>query len=58
MRHGESQANLKDKDILLISHGDTLQILQCGFKKVSPYKHRGLVHIEIAEIRRVNLKAS
>lgn len=44
-----------DRDILLVSHGDTLQILQCGFHGVSPYAHRSLPHLEVAEIRPVSL---
>jgi glucosyl-3-phosphoglycerate phosphatase len=40
------------RDILLVSHGDTLQILQTGFWRMSPGRHRELPHIEPAEIRR------
>lgn len=43
----------KDKDILLVSHGDTLQILQTGFEKVDPGGHRSLRPLETAEIRQV-----
>jgi probable phosphoglycerate mutase len=45
----------QDKDILLVAHGDTLQILQTGFLKVSPAQHRSLPHLEVAEIRQLNL---
>ena len=41
----------KNKNILLISHGDALQIMQTGFHKKSPAVHRELKHIETAEIR-------
>jgi len=44
------------KNILLISHGDALQILQTAFEKVSPSHHRTLRHLETAEIRRLHLK--
>lgn len=44
-----------DKDILLVSHGDTLQILQTGFHKIDPTRHRSLTHLEIAEIRELTL---
>ncbi|HVU59739.1 MAG TPA: histidine phosphatase family protein [Candidatus Saccharimonadales bacterium] len=44
-----------DKDILLVSHGDTLQILQTAFENTSPTEHRGLRHLETAEIRRMTL---
>ena len=32
----------EDKDILLVSHGDTLQILQTGFQKIDPTQHQQL----------------
>ena len=41
------------RNILLVSHGDALQILQTGFLKISPAKHRGVKHLETAEIRRL-----
>jgi probable phosphoglycerate mutase len=41
------------KDILLVSHGDTLQILQTGLAKMSLTKHRELPHLETAEIRQL-----
>ena len=44
-----------DRDILLVSHGDTLQILQAGFQRISPAGHRELPHLETAEIRRMHL---
>jgi broad specificity phosphatase PhoE len=43
------------RDILLVSHGDTLQILQTGFLRMSPGRHRDLPHFEPAEIRRFHL---
>lgn len=45
----------QDKDILLVAHGDTLQILQTGFQRVNPTQHRSLSHLEVAEIRQLNL---
>jgi broad specificity phosphatase PhoE len=45
------------RDILLVSHGDTLQILQAGFGRTDPARHRGLPHLETAEIRRMLLAA-
>lgn len=39
------------KKILLVSHGDALQILQTGFLKKSPSEHRQIPHLETAEIR-------
>jgi probable phosphoglycerate mutase len=42
-----------ERDILLVSHGDTLQILQVGLSGQSPTKHRDLPYFETAEIRRL-----
>jgi len=46
------------RDILLVSHGDALQILQVGFIKLDPGYHRGIKHLETAEIRPVILARS
>jgi probable phosphoglycerate mutase len=45
-------------DILLVSHGDTLQILQAGFGRMDPARHRHLPHLETAEIRPMWLAAA
>ena len=37
--------------VLLISHGDVLQILQCGFAGSEPGRHRSLAPLATAEIR-------
>jgi probable phosphoglycerate mutase len=42
------------KNILLVSHGDALQILQTVFENVPSSKHRGIEHFKVAEIRRIN----
>jgi probable phosphoglycerate mutase len=47
-----------DLDILLVSHGDTLQILQAGFARMDPARHRHLPHLETAEVRRMHLEAA
>lgn len=47
------ERNYQNRDILLVSHGDTLQILQAGLAGVSLRKHRELPHLETAEIRRL-----
>ncbi len=44
------------RNILLVSHGDALQILQTGFDKVSSARHRMLPHLQTAEIREIHLK--
>jgi broad specificity phosphatase PhoE len=51
----ELEATYSDSDILLVSHGDTLQILQTAFRKMSPAEHRSVPHLETAEIRRLRL---
>lgn len=44
------------RNILLVSHGDTLQILQTAFERVAPSQHRQLLHLQTGEIRRLQLK--
>lgn len=41
------------RDILLVSHGDTLQILQAGLQGLSLSRHRDLPQLETAEIRQL-----
>lgn len=41
--------------ILLVSHGDPLQILQAGFLRIDPSKHRSLPALATAEIRPLRL---
>lgn len=43
------------KNILLVAHGDTLQILQTAFKKYPASKQREMAHLETAEIRKLTL---
>lgn len=45
-----------DKTIVLISHGDTLQILQTAFEDISPSEHRNLTPLKTAEVRALNLQ--
>ncbi|MDA3809281.1 MAG: histidine phosphatase family protein [Spirochaetaceae bacterium] len=47
-----------DKNILLVSHGDCLQIMQTVFEQISPALHRSLKHINVAEIRKMRSDAS
>jgi probable phosphoglycerate mutase len=44
-----------DRDILLVSHGDTLQILITGFLKKDLSLHRDQEHLKTAEIRQLRL---
>jgi glucosyl-3-phosphoglycerate phosphatase len=45
------------RDILLVSHGDTLQILQAGFLRMDPSRHRSLPQLATAEIRQLSLSS-
>jgi broad specificity phosphatase PhoE len=51
----ELERRHRGRDILLVSHGDTLQILQAGFLRVDPSRHRSLPHLATAEIRQMHL---
>ncbi len=46
------------RNILLVSHGDTLQIMQTAFERVAASQHRMLAHLQTGEIRKLQLKAS
>ncbi|MCP4159094.1 MAG: histidine phosphatase family protein, partial [Deltaproteobacteria bacterium] len=41
------------KTLLLVSHGDCLQIMQTLFENSSPSHHRSLAHLNVAEIREI-----
>lgn len=45
----------RGRDILLVSHGDPLQILQAAFMRINPSRHRSLPYLEPAEIRPLHL---
>jgi glucosyl-3-phosphoglycerate phosphatase len=47
----ELEVKYHQAKILLVSHGDMLQILQTAFKKIDPSLHRSLPHLNQAEIR-------
>jgi len=44
------------RHVLLVSHGDTLQILQAAFLRLSPTRHRRLPALRTAEIRQLRLE--
>jgi probable phosphoglycerate mutase len=46
-----------DQTILLVSHGDALQILQTAFSRRTASAHRQLPHLQTAEIRPLKLAA-
>lgn len=43
-----------DETILLVSHGDTLQILMTWFAGLPPHRHRELAHLNTAEVRKLS----
>jgi probable phosphoglycerate mutase len=49
----EIESRHSNKNILLVSHGDCLQIMQTVFDDISPAKHRSLSHLNVAEIRKM-----
>lgn len=53
----ELERRYEGKKIVLVSHGDALQIMQTGFAKACPSTHRNLRHLETAEIRELDLAA-
>jgi broad specificity phosphatase PhoE len=54
----ELEGAYEDRTILLVAHGDTLQILQTGFLKVDPAGHRSVEHLTTAELRAVSIAAT
>jgi probable phosphoglycerate mutase len=45
------EKNNQSRCILLVSHGDTLQIMQTAFLSICPSKHREVPHLHTADIR-------
>mgnify|MGYP001568028230 CR=1 FL=1 len=54
----ELDSSHKGKTFILASHGDTLQILDTGFRKISPGRHRRIQHLETGELRELTLTAT
>lgn len=52
------EAAYSGRNILLVSHGDALQILQTAFERVDSAQHRRLPHLETGHIRKLELKAA
>jgi broad specificity phosphatase PhoE len=51
----EYETNYSAASILLVSHGDALQLLQTAFLKKPASQHRDLRHLQTAEIRQLLL---
>ncbi|MBI3924556.1 MAG: histidine phosphatase family protein [Armatimonadetes bacterium] len=45
----------REQTVLLISHGDPLQILQCGFRRCCPSLHRTLPSLSTGAVRALSL---
>lgn len=54
---GRMETEYAGRTLLLISHGDLLQIAQTWFEGAPPCRHRSLGHLETAEIRALNAPA-
>jgi len=50
----EIEKKHSNKKIILISHGDSLQILIAGFNNIPVNNHRQIKHLNYAEIRKLN----
>ncbi len=50
----EIEAAHTHKTILLVAHGDTLQITLAWFSHLPPHRHRQVPHLDTAELRRVH----
>ena len=54
----ELEREFHDRHLLLVSHGDALQILQTAFARRPASEHRDLDHLNTAEIRPLSLSPS
>lgn len=52
------EAKYEGRTILLVSHGDALQILQTAFEGIEPGKHRQVPNLETAGLRRLEFRAA
>lgn len=50
----ELESKYEGENILFVSHGDTLQILETWFENLPSSHHRSLPHLQNAEIRQYN----
>eukprot|EP00128_Syssomonas_multiformis_P004272 Colp12_sorted_trinity150504_noHs@18289 len=50
----ECEAQFHEKNIILVSHGDTMQMVQCMFLGKGPGQHRSVPHLNQAEVRTMN----
>jgi probable phosphoglycerate mutase len=53
----ELESQYRDSVLLLVAHGDVLQLLQTAFAAISPARHRELPPLRVAEIRQLLLSS-
>jgi broad specificity phosphatase PhoE len=49
----ECEARFEGRDVVLVSHGDPLQILETAFAGLRSNQHRDVPHLDTAELRRL-----
>jgi broad specificity phosphatase PhoE len=49
-----AERHFTDMDVVMVSHGDSLQVLQTVLAGVDCAKHRSLPHLETCELRLMN----
>lgn len=53
----ELERDFSGRSIVLVSHGDVLQILQTAFERIDSANHRLIPHLDTGEIRKLEWKA-
>ncbi|HEX8220146.1 MAG TPA: histidine phosphatase family protein [Chloroflexia bacterium] len=53
----ELERDFYGRNIVLVSHGDVLQILQTAFQRIGSGSHRLIPHLDTGQLRRLELKA-
>ena len=54
LRLDMAERHFTDMDVVMVSHGDSLQVLQTVLAGVDCAKHRSLPHLETCELRLMN----
>ena len=55
LKDEETVSGAKPAMVILVAHGDVLQILQSAFAKIDGRRHRSLPHLETAQLRHLSL---
>jgi probable phosphoglycerate mutase len=51
----ELEKRYTGRNILFVSHGDTIQMLRSAFQKIEPPAHQGIAHLQNGELMRLEL---